>query len=308
MKIKAALTVAAALVSTGAMTGLASAGVNLGTSANPMTVTSPDYVLANDGNAVYWNGQGHVSFIAKHKNAGWDDTYLVTGYSRGTNTSTRDGQFGYHNAYRLPLPFSSATSVKGGMGWSQTGGVNRPGWDIWLVPTSKTSTETTAKTMEESSDTVEVMLQPGSAASYGSSPWHRAWQGVGSLSNVNLKAQVQRAASHMHVNLSGYSWMSIDAGAEMTRGTFRLNWYSLGIKTSYTARQTKGAWGYYNGVGAYRWATRTATASNWIKENPYSVIRPETVSAARASAAKSASWWAWYYARKAAIVKYNASH
>jgi hypothetical protein len=200
------------------------------------TETVPDYILANDGlNVTYTPGTVEYSATWNPRfSAQWQDAYLVTGYSHGANSTAQAGSYGKY-VYKMPLRVDAESQFTGSMTYSTSSDFDgRPGWDIWLSPSGSQNVDTTAATLEANPRTVEVLLQPGTL-SYESNPgYDRIFYGVGSLSDVNIGEYVIKALDYLGLDPSEYYWAAIDGGAEMTRGSFTMDSYSLSVVTDQT--------------------------------------------------------------------------
>lgn len=174
---KAALATMTSAVAVGTVSGLAKASTVSG-GGKLYTQSSPEYVIS-DENTTLSNSPGHAVFTStdNEPNGWWVSSYLVSGYSRGHTTYSLNGNQGKRNAFYIPAPLSG-TSVASALNYS--GSVTRPGWDLWLVPTSHSASDTTAAKMEADSSAVELMVQPGKSGGNISNPGkpyhqHRAY-------------------------------------------------------------------------------------------------------------------------------------
>lgn len=281
----------------GALSGVAHAGTLTG-GEKGYTLTNPEYVIA-DQNARVSYSPGSTRFTSTISHRGWwESTYLVTGYSRGNNSANLAGNYGKYDAFRIPAPVSG-TTVTSGMTYS--GHVTRPGWDLWLVPTSRTGTDTTAATMERDSRAVEILLQPGGGGfiSNPRAPYrqHRAYVGGGSLRSENLTSVAYYWLRKMRLNPASYSWEAIPAGYEgYDHGTFRLNSYSLNVTTTSRYKTTQGYNAYAHRGSTWVWRYRTATTSSVYTQS----LKGQDYATAHAKAFADAKGNAVYRARVAA--------
>lgn len=293
-----------ATVGVGAVSGVANAGT-LTSGEKGYTLTNPEYVIA-DQNATVTYAPGSVQFTSTVNHRGWwESTYLVTGYSRGNNSANLAGNYGKYDAYRIPAPLVG-TKVTSGMTYS--GNVTRPGWDLWLVPTSHTGTDTTAATMEQDSGAVEILLQPGRGGfiSNPGKPYHqhRAFVGGGNLRSENLTNVADYWLKKMRLNPASYSWQAIPAGYEgFDHGTFHLTSYSLNVTTSATYKTTQGYNAYAHSGSIWVWAYRTDTTSSTYTQS----LKGQSYATAHQTAATEAKDNAVYRAQVAAREKAQAA-
>jgi hypothetical protein len=254
------------------------------------TLTSPEYVIA-DENATVVYSPGSTRFIAwvNHRRW-WESAYLVTGYSRGNNTANLAGNYGRYDAFRIPAPLTG-TNVTAGMTYS--GDVTRPGWDLWLAPTRRDGTDTSAAAMERDSRAVEILLQPGRGGFIANPgrPYrqHRAFVGGGALRAENLTRVARYWLRKMRLSPAAYSWQAIPAGFEgYDHGTFRLDSYTLNITTSATYRSTRGYNAYAcsgsTWVWRYRAVTTSSTYTQSLKGQSYATAHAMTVADAKGNA------------------------
>lgn len=294
---KITVTALTATASVGALSGVAHAGTLSG-GEKGYTLTNPEYVIADQNASVsYSPGSARFTSTVSHR-GWWESTYLVTGYSRGNNIANLAGGYGRHDAFRIPAPVSG-TAVTSGMTYS--GNVTRPGWDLWLVPTSRTGVDTSASTMERDSGAVEILLQPGGGGliSNPRAPYrqHRAYAGGGSLRSENLTRVADYWLKRMRLNPASYSWQAIAGGYEgYDHGTFRLNSYSLNVTTSATYRTTQGYNAYARSGNIWVWRYRTATTSSRYTQS----LKGQSYATAHAEALAEAKGNAVYRARVAA--------
>jgi len=293
-----------ATVGVGAFSGVANASTLTG-GEKGYTLTNPEYVVA-DQNATVTYTPGSPTFTSTVSHRGWwESTYLITGYSRGNNTANLAGNYGKYDAYRIPAPLTG-TTVTSGM--TYYGNVTRPGWDLWLVPTSRTSDDTTAAQMEQDSSAVEILLQPGGGGfiSNPGKPYHqhRAYVGGGNLRSENLTNVASYWLKKMRLNPASYSWQAIPAGYEgFDRGTFHLTGYSLDVTTQATYKTTQGYNAYAHSGGIWVWRYRTDTTSSTYTQS----LKGQTYATAHSAALTDAEDNAIYRAKVAARDKAQAA-
>ena len=195
-----------------------------------------------------------TEFTAEHVGSGWDDAYWTTGY----NHSLWSGQCNGHSTPRgygrsLPVPEKIGASFYATLNETMNSGFSGDaGWDIWLEPPgSGTSNAAMASGGQAHTEIVVVIGGANPAAGgravagrqwavsnqklppgYDGHPggWHRIYYklagGKGSVHNLNLSAIVSDAVASYGVPASDY-WYAIDAGAELTRGSFTVHSYQL---------------------------------------------------------------------------------
>lgn len=233
------LTLSGVALITAVSLGLGGAGV-AGASTVPAggwvsTQTSPEYILANDGPTVAYT-PGTTTFSATWNpkfGVSWQDTYFVTGYSQGENSSAQAGAYGKY-VYYMPIRVIAPVRVSGSMTYTTSPDFDgRAGWDIWLSPAGSETTDTSATALEQNPKTVEILLQSGGKSFYDTAPegYERFFYGVGSLSNVDIGWYTAKALSTLGLNPANYYWVAIDGGAEMVHGTFSLDSYALSVTT-----------------------------------------------------------------------------
>jgi LPXTG-motif cell wall-anchored protein len=195
------------------------------------TQTVPDYILSDDGASVNYT-PGTVLFSTSWNprfGKSWQDTYLVTGYSHGANSTDQAGSYGKY-VYKMPLQVSSSSQFTGKMTYSVSPDFSgRPGWDIWLSPKGSQGVDTSASSLEANPRTVEILLQPGNESFESNPGYDRLFYGVGSLTDVNLGAYVQKGLAYLGLTPSDYYWAAVDGGVEMTQGSFTMNSYALSV-------------------------------------------------------------------------------
>lgn len=295
----------AATVGVGAAAGVAHASTTLSAGEKGYTLTNPEYVIA-DQNATVSYTPGSTQFTATVNHRGWwESTYLISGYSRGNNVANLAGNYGKYDAFRIPAPLTG-THVTSGMSYS--GAVTRPGWDLWLVPTNRTSDDTSATTMEQDSSAVEILLQPGSGGRIANpgKPYHqhRAFVGGGALRNESLTGVANYWLRKMRLNPAAYSWQAIDGGFEgYDHGTFRLNSYTLNVTTSATYKTTQGYNASAHSGSTWVWAYRTDTTSSTYTQS----LKGQSYATAHATALAEAKDNAVYRAQVAARAKAQAA-
>lgn len=298
------------------LTGIAIGGSHAEASSRPAvlgygqhgcTYTSPEYNLANQNTRVQYYPGGY-GFSSWHEGSGWESAYLVTGFSRGNNSNRLCGSYG-HYSYNLPSPVSGPV-VTGRMSYSVKGNGARPGWDIWLVPNSRTSADQTATAMEHDRNVLEIMIQPGGGVTVNNpsrNAFHRVYIGAGSLGrSFSLSHYAGVALKAAHLNYRNYSWQAIDGGWESPSGSFRLSGYGLWVYayTSIRATATARATAVYRGhrVTKSVRVTSSGSAYCYIKGSGMTWTRAHTLAArtAIARARSAAAYWAGYQARHAA--------
>src|ERR1700722_5315002 len=101
-----------------AATGVFGLTVTANASAKPLvegqhscTLTNPELTLSDMKATVYAN-PGSFKFTSVHSpDFGWNDTYLIAGYNRGSNSDVLCGHYGTDYAYRLPFKVSDPIQV-----------------------------------------------------------------------------------------------------------------------------------------------------------------------------------------------------
>lgn len=283
------------------------------------TYTNPEYIVS-DVNADVHFTPGTVQFTATHRHvpgrSNWNDTYLITGYNRGSNAVVLCGHYGRDYAYRLPFSATAPVRIRSSLSYTAHGqSANMIGWDLWLVRNGEEASETTSWGMQSDHRTVEIMVIPGR---YGhiftvNGRWHRVYIGGGSMQNVDLQYLMRVAMRASRVNPANYQWQVIGAGAEFTRGTFSVRNYNLSITTSVRATRHATATATYTARNGKYTATATRrvtvtvrkTVTLPVKGQPLNVQRYRAYQEAAARAQATATARARTVALRAAWTAAN---
>ncbi len=269
------------------------------------TDTNPEYVVS-DVNATVHYTPGSVKFTSVHSPSyNWEDTYLLTGYNRGSNAVVLCGHYGSEFAYQLPFSATAPVKLKSTMTYTSSSFGGRIGWDLWLVRNGEQFKETTASAMEADSRTVEVMVSRGTYNHVVTvnGRWHRVYIGGGSMHNVDLGLLMRTAMKHAGVSPSRYQWEVIGAGAEFLRGTFSLTGYALSINTTATKTRSSTATASYTARHGLFAITATRHATAVITKTVTLPVKGNPLTVQQAIAASSASTRALLVARALAPSK-----
>lgn len=219
------------------------------------SLTTPvEYMLQPNGATMTSVTPFATKFTAEHVGSGWEDAYWTTGYnhslsSRGCDTHSTPKGYGHS----LPLPAKIGAPFYATLNETMHSGFSGDvGWDIWLEPPgSGTSNAAMASGGQAHTEVIVIIggANPTAGgrtiagakwsvsnqklpAGYGghAGGWHRIYYklvgGKGSVQNLNLSAIIRDSVVHYGVPASD-DWYAIDAGAELTRGSFTVDSYQL---------------------------------------------------------------------------------
>lgn len=247
-RIGIAVLIAALLVIAFVSLAKASPSLSLLEGQHGCTGTNPEYTLSDVNADVHYNS-GSVKFNSYHKpGTGWNDTYLVSGFNRGSDATVLCGHFGNDYAYQLPFKASAPVAITGTLYFKAYNFAGTIGWDIWLVRAGEETRETTARAMEADHRSVEIMVTPGHARGriyVVNGAWHRIYIGGGTMRNVDLMSLIHTSLRRIGASPSSYFIQAIPAGAEFTRGNFSVTGYDLRVTTSVSERRSASAFSLY---------------------------------------------------------------